>query len=173
ISHGLTALADAAAKLAGEEIHFAFVGEGSAKHDLERRVAELNLDNVSLLPGVPRDEVPELLAAADICLVPLRDVPLFSTFIPSKIFEYFGAAKAVVGSVRGEPAAILREGGAVVVDPEDDAAIAGAVRELAGDPDRRAAMGERAREYVAEHFDRRVLAARYRELMASVAGKAA
>lgn len=173
ISHGLTALADAAAKLAGGSIHFAFVGEGSAKHDLERRVAELGLDNISLLPGVSRDEVAGLLAAADICLVPLRDVPLFATFIPSKLFEYFGAGKAVVGSVRGESAAILCEGGAVVVDPEDDIAIADAVRELAGDPERRAAMGEQARRYVSEHFDRRVLAARYRELLASVVGGAA
>lgn len=173
ISHGLTALAEAAAKLVGEPIHLAFVGEGSAKHDLERRVADLGLDNVSLLAGVPPDLVPELLAAADICLVPLRDVPLFATFIPSKLFEYFGAGKAVVGSVRGEPAAILRDGGAVVVDPEDDVAIADAIRKLAGDPERRAAMGRQARRYVAEHFDRRVLAGRYRELLASVTGAAA
>src|SRR5437588_12027885 len=101
-----------------------------------------------MLPGVPRDEVPGLLHAADICVVPLRDVPLFSTFIPSKIFEYFAAGKAVVGSVRGEPAQILRDGGAVVVEPEDPAALAEAIRELAHDPARRAAMGERAWAYV-------------------------
>ena len=83
------------------------------------KVAELGLTNVTLLPGVPRDEVPRLLAAADICLVPLRDVPLFSSFIPSKMFEYLAASKAVVGSVRGEPAAILEAAGAVVVEPED------------------------------------------------------
>jgi glycosyltransferase involved in cell wall biosynthesis len=141
ISHGLEAVAEAAAKLVGEPIRFAFVGEGAAKERLEARVRELDLDNVTLRPGVARDEVPALLMAADICLVPLRDVPLFSTFIPSKMFEFLAAAKAVVGSVRGEPARILRAAGAVVVEPEDAGALAGAVRELAGDPDRRAAMG--------------------------------
>ena len=45
------------------------------------------------MPGVPHDEVPALLAAADICLVPLRDVPLFATFIPSKMFEYLAAGQ--------------------------------------------------------------------------------
>jgi glycosyltransferase involved in cell wall biosynthesis len=168
ISHGLPAVAEAAAKLGGERIHFAFVGEGAGKKALERRVAELGVTNVTLLPGVPRAEVPALLAAADICLVPLRDVPLFSTFIPSKIFEYFAAGKAVVGAVRGEPAEILRRGGATVVDPEDAVAIAEAVGRLAADPDRRAAAGREARAYVTEHFDRRKLAARYRELLLAV-----
>lgn len=168
ISHGLTSVAEAAAQLTDAPIHVAFVGEGAAKADLVCRVDELGLSNVSLHGGVPRDVVPELLAAADICLVPLRDVPLFSTFIPSKIFEYFGSGKAVIGSVRGEPAEILQEGGAVVVDPEDPRALAEAIRSLARDSALRASMGRRARAYVEEHFDRRKLALRYRQLLQTV-----
>lgn len=170
ISHGLTTVADAAAKLSGEAIHFAFVGEGAEKERLEAHVRELGLTNVTLRPGVPRDAVPRLVAAADICVVPLRDVPLFSSFIPSKMFEYMAASKAVVGSVRGEPARILEAAGALVVDPEDAGALAGAVRDLAGDPERRASMGRNGRAYVAEHFDRRKLAARYRDLLLQVTG---
>jgi len=165
LSHGLVSIAEAAALLRDQPIHIAFVGEGAAKSDLERRVAELHLDNVSLHPGVARDGVAGLLAAADICLVPLRDVPLFATFIPSKIFECFGTGKAVIGAVRGEPAEILRAGGAVVVEPEDAKALAVAVEELAADPARRARMGEAARTYVEQHFDRRQLATSYREIL--------
>ncbi|MGI9120558.1 MAG: glycosyltransferase family 4 protein [Acidimicrobiales bacterium] len=171
ISQGLTTLADAAARLGGEAVHFSFVGEGSRKQHLERHIRRLGLTNVTLVPGVPRNQVPGLLAAADICVVCLRDVPLFSSFIPSKIFEYLGAGKAVVGSVRGETADILRRGGAVVVEPGDAAAIADAVRELAGDPCRRAAMGEKARLYVSEHFNRHTQAERYRTMLrATVSG---
>jgi len=169
ISHGLGAVADAAAKLSGELVHVAFVGEGAAKDQLEARVADLGLTNVTFLAGVPRDEVPPLLAAADICLVPLRDVPLFSSFIPSKMFEYLAASKAVVGSVRGEAARILAAAGAVVVEPEDAAALADAIRELAADGQRRATMGEQGRAYVAEHYDRNVLAERYRAILVDVA----
>jgi len=168
LSHGLHTVAEAAGRLDGLPIHVAFVGEGAAKGELEARVAELKLTNVSLHPGVPREEVAGLLAAADVCLVPLRDIPLFNTFIPSKIFEYFGAGKAVVGAVRGEPASILRDGGAVVVDPGDPDAIASAIRSLVDDPEQRQAMGERGREYVSEHFDRRRLASRYREILGRV-----
>lgn len=170
ISQGVVGVAEAAKHLQGEPIQVAFVGEGAAKADLVRRVGELGLENVSLHDGVARGEVASLLAAADVCLVPLRDVPLFSTFIPSKIFEYFGAGKAVVGAVRGEPAEILREGGAVVVEPEDPEALADAIRTLADDPDCRAAMGAAGRVFVEERFDRRALAARYRELLHSVRG---
>ena len=99
ISQALPAIADAAALLdrraiPGGAIRFAFVGDGADKKRLERRVAELGLGNVVLLPGVPNAEMPALLAAADICLVPLRKVPLFATFIPSKMFEYLAAGKA-------------------------------------------------------------------------------
>jgi glycosyltransferase involved in cell wall biosynthesis len=168
ISHGLGAVVDAAAELAGTSIRFAFVGEGAAKADLVRRVSALALSNVMMLPGVPRDDVPALLEASDICLVPLRDVPLFSTFIPSKMFEYLGAGKAVVGGVRGEPAEILRDAGALVVEPEDAAALAKAIRELAADPARREAMGDRGQRYVEANFDRRRLAARYRAILADL-----
>ena len=168
ISHGLETVADAAAKLAGEPIHFAFVGEGARKDRLETRVRDLALSNVTMRPGVAREEVARLLAAADICLVPLRDVPLFSSFIPSKMFEYMAASKAVIGSVRGEAARILEAAGAIVVEPEDPGALADAIRDLAADPDRRTAMGRRGRDYVAEHFDRAHLAERYRGILAGM-----
>lgn len=165
ISHGLETVVRAAQRLRDENVLFAFVGEGAMKSRLVALAAAQRACNVSFHEGVSRDEVPDLLAAADICLVPLRDVPLFSSFIPSKIFEYFGAGKAVVGSVAGEPLEILREGGATVVPPEDDRALADAVQALAGDAPRRAAMGATARRYVEEHFDRRALAERYRVLL--------
>lgn len=168
ISHGLNAIADAASILEDRPIHFAFVGEGASKAALAAHVRRLGLQNVSMLPGVPADQVPGLVAAADICVVPLRDVPLFSTFIPSKIFEYFAASKAVVGAVRGEPAEILLEGGAVVGAPEDSASMAEAIAALSLDPDRRSVMGIRARRYVEENFDRRALAAEYRSLLEGI-----
>ena len=167
ISQGLTSVADAAARLAGRPIRFAFVGEGADKQRLRDRVAELGLRNVTLRPGVPHERVPALLAAADICLVPLRDVPLFSSFIPSKMFECLAAGRPVVGAVAGEAAQILREAGAQVVPPADSTALAGAIEVLAADPARRAAIGRQGRCYVEEYFDRDTLARQYRTLLGS------
>jgi hypothetical protein len=172
ISQGLTSVADAAARLSGEPgIRFAFVGEGADKLRLAQRVAEEGLGHVALRPGVPHEQVPALLAAADICLVPLRDVPLFSSFIPSKMFECLAAGRPVVGALAGEAAQILREAAACVVPPGDSAALAETVRALAADPERRAEMGRQGRCYVEKYFDRGTLARHYRKLLGS-AGEA-
>ncbi len=172
ISQGLPAVAGAAAVLdrtgldgTGPSVRFAFVGDGADKPRLERRVAELGLRNTVLLPGVPSRQMPELLAAADICLVPLRDVPLFATFIPSKMFEYLAAGKAVIGSVTGEAAHLLAEAGAVVVPPEDSDSLAAAIRALAADPELRTAIGKAGRLFAEQRCDRRELAREYRKVL--------
>jgi hypothetical protein len=109
--------------------------------------------------------MPALLAAADICLVPLRKVPLFATFIPSKVFEFLAAGKAVIGSVTGEAAQILAEAGAVVVPPEDSGSLAAAIAALAADPQLRAEMGRAGRSQVERCYDRAALAREYRKIL--------
>ena len=165
VSQGLTTVAEAAAALDGRPVRFAFVGDGADKRRLEQRVAELGLRNVVLLPGVPSTQMPALLAAADICLAPLRDVPLFGTFIPSKLFEYLAAGKAVIGSVRGEAAQILAEAGAVVVPPESSRSLAAAIAAVAADPELRAVMGKTGRDFVERCCDRTMLAREYRKVL--------
>lgn len=165
LCQGLPFIADSALALAAEPVRFAFVGTGAQKELLRQRVTERSLGNVTLSPPVPKAEMPGLLASADICLVILRDVPMFATVVPSKMFEYLAAGRAVIGAVTGEAAQILRAAGAVVVPPEDSAALAAAVRALAADPQRRRAMGERGRAYAAQHCDRAVLARKYREIL--------
>ena len=165
ISQGLASVVEAAASARDAGIHLTLVGEGADKKAVTARLAELGATNVTMLPGVTRDEVADCLAAADICLVPLRDVPLFDTFLPSKMFELMGAGRPVLGSVRGESAQLLRDAGQEVVPPGDVPAIAHAMRDLAGDPRRRDEMGRTGRSYVEDHFDRRVLADRYLELL--------
>jgi glycosyltransferase involved in cell wall biosynthesis len=128
-------------------------------------VAELGLDNVTLLPSVPSAEVPALLAAADVCLVPLRRVPLFATFIPSKMFEYLAAGKPVIGSMTGEAAQILSEAGGIVVPPDDSDALAAAIRALTASPERRQAMGRAGRAHVERSYDRAALAREYRKIL--------
>jgi len=173
ISQDLETVVEAAAKLEGEPVHFALIGDGAARARVAACVSELGLANVTMLGGVPRAEVPGILGAADICLVPLRDVPLFSSFIPSKLFEYLAASKAVIGALRGEAADILDAAGGVVVAPESAGAFADAVRDLAEDPDRRQAMGLRARAFVTQYYDRRVQADRYRHLLRELTGRTA
>jgi glycosyltransferase involved in cell wall biosynthesis len=165
ISQGLPEAAEAAIRLTGRPVHLAFVGAGADKPRLEHRVTELGLANVTLAKAIPAELMPALLASADILLVTLRDVPLFATFIPSKMFEYLAAGRAVIGAVAGEAAQILHEAGAVVVPPGDSAALAKAIAALAADPLKRVVMAAQGRAYVERFFDRAELARQYRKIL--------
>lgn len=44
--------------------------------ETERRVVELGLKNLVILPPVPKDDARLYINAADICLATLRDIPL-------------------------------------------------------------------------------------------------
>ena len=173
VAQGLARLLPAA-KAAGPRTTFLFVGEGAEKDAMVAEAARLGLgERVRFLPGVPRDEVVRVYAAADVCLVALRATPLMETFLPSKAFEAFGAGRPVVACVAGEAKALLEAGpGAVVVPPEDADALGRAVAALAADRARVAAMGRAARERAEREFDRDALARRYLAVLDAAVGAA-
>ena len=169
ISQGLPAILDAADRLRDDAgIEFVFVGDGADKQKLIARAAELKLANVRFLPSQPRDSVPAWYSLAGAVLVPLRNIPMFETFIPSKMFEILAAERPMIASVRGEARRILeRSGGALIVDPEDAAAIAASVRQLRADPALGERLGKAGKAFVTAEYDRDILAARYLEILRS------
>jgi glycosyltransferase involved in cell wall biosynthesis len=134
IAQGLRIVLDAAALLAGEEIEFLLVGGGPLRDQLQRRADELALANVRILPGVPTNHVGDLMLSCHAIIVPLRDHPLLSDFIPSKLYDTMAVGRAAIVAARGEaPELVIRHGFGVVIPPEDGAALAAVARELAGD----------------------------------------
>lgn len=98
------------------DVLFLFVGEGAEKEALVEQARLRGLKNMRFLDSQNKESVRELYAIGDVSLVPLRDIPIFDTFIPSKMFEIMAMGRPIVGSVRGEAAEILeRSGGAMVV----------------------------------------------------------
>lgn len=167
ISQGLGTLLDAAAELPAD-VKVALVGDGADKADLVARAEREGIDNVTFLDPVPKAEVPDLLRSADVLVAPLRDIPLFSTFIPSKIFEFLASGTPVIGALEGEAARILEQAGATVVPPENPAELAAAIEKVLADDNSDTA--DRGRRYVAEHYDRNLLADRYADrLQATIA----
>ncbi len=166
ISQGLGSVLEAA-HLVGPSAHFAFVGEGANKRQLVADGAEL--PNVSFHAGVPRNEVLAILHTADVLLVPLRNVPGFKSFIPSKMFEFMASGTPVVGAVEGEPARILSAAGAVVVPPEAPQELAAALTRLLEDPEQMRKQSQMGREFVEANFDRKALARRYEDCLKAVA----
>jgi glycosyltransferase involved in cell wall biosynthesis len=173
MAHGLGTALDAAKLVAGGGISFLLVGEGAEKAALEKRAAAEGIGNVSFLHQQPRDRVAALIAASDVCLVLLRDRPLFRSVIPSKIFEFMGCGRAIVSTVDGESRAIVENAGAGVFSPPEDAALlADTLRRLSRSPDELTRMGRSGRSYVEDNYSRPALAARYLERLTEITSRA-
>lgn len=170
ISHGLRKVLDAAEILRKEkDVRFLFVGEGAVKPSLMEITRKKGLENVMFLPGQRREEVAGFYHAADVCLVPLRDIAGFSTFIPSKMFEVMACEKPIIASLRGESADILtRAGSALVIPPEDPEELVRAIKVLKGDRQRCVQMGQSGRLFVEQNYERRKLARTYLDLIEGI-----
>jgi glycosyltransferase involved in cell wall biosynthesis len=100
--------------------------------------------------------MPVVVAAADVCLAILQDIPAFRTTYPNKVFDYMAAGKATLLAIDGVIRQVIEEsGGGVYIPPGDDAALAHAVLQLANQREQIAHMGRSARDYLCTHLDRR------------------
>lgn len=138
MAHALDKVLDAAALLEDEaDICFLFAGGGAARADLESAVASRALSNVCLIPRQPKEMMPALWSLCDISLISLRDTPLFSQVIPSKIFESMGMGlPMIIACPEGEATGIVGDSASgLVVRPERPEELAEAVKLLYRDAD--------------------------------------
>jgi glycosyltransferase involved in cell wall biosynthesis len=172
LSHALDAVLEAAAQVSDEpDIHFLFVGEGAEKQRLETVARDRTLHNVTFLSEQPRDQLLSFYRASNVGLVPLRQLPIFTKVLPSKLFELMGSGCAIICSVEGEAASLVaRSGGGLCIPPEDASALVDAIRRMRDEPALAERMAESGREFVMTNYLRTALAERYIEELSSVLG---
>jgi glycosyltransferase involved in cell wall biosynthesis len=169
-ANGLDALLDAAALLRGAGITLLLVGEGARKPALMARAASEDLP-VRFLDPLPKARLAALVAGAAIGLHCLAPVAAFAEWTaPNKLVEGFAAGRPMITNVPGRAARLVVEGACgLAVPPGDAAALAAALRLLAGDPALRAAMGRAGRRMAERRFDMRRIAADFVALAETVA----
>jgi len=115
-------LLEAVALLEGGE-SLAIVGEGELRGDLSRRIGELGLeDRVHLLGPRPKEEVAELMRAADLFVLPSLHENLPVVLIEAQA----SGLPAVATRVGGVPELVGEEAGELV-EPADPGALADAI----------------------------------------------
>lgn len=131
-----------------KDVVFVINGGGSALADLERMAA--GLDNLRFVPMQPRERLPEVLAAGDVHLVPLKR-GLARSSVPSKLYSILAAGRPVLASVDPgtEVATTLERAGAgIAVGPEDADSFCEALGRLLDDGPGRERMGASGRRFV-------------------------
>jgi len=147
------------------EIVYVVNGGGVRADDL--RVAAETRENLVVVDYQPRERVAEVLASADIHLVPLR-TGLGASSVPSKTYSVLAAGRPVIASIDegSEVARVVVEAEAgLAVPPDNVAALIAAVEELVADPDRRVRMGEAGRRWAEAWRSPEQIAAIYADLI--------
>jgi glycosyltransferase involved in cell wall biosynthesis len=151
-------------------IHFLLIGDGKERRNLEQKAQRMGLTNVTFTGAQPKERMAEFLAASDACVATLRDIPMFRTTYPNKVFDYMAAGRPTILAIDGVIRDVIEKAkGGLFVEPGNDQALAAAALQLCGDPALCARMGASARLYVSENFNRNEQAQRFCRLVVHVA----
>ena len=156
-------LIEALAELATNEnlpaFRLAIAGVGPEREALDRLAREHHLGHHLSLLG-QREDIPDLLAAADVFTM-----PSYSEGLPLALLEAMFASNAIVASsVGGIPDAVTSEREALLTPPGDASAIAVALRRLLFDREQRARLGAAARRRAESNFRIELMAEAYEAL---------
>ncbi len=125
---------------------FLLVGRGPEQEDIEKQVRDAGLERVVRLLG-QRDDVADLLAAADLFVLPSHFEGL-----PLALLEAMAAGVSVVASRIGGTVEAVGSEHPFLVPPGDAEALASAVIDALGDPARTRCAAETAQARFQEHF---------------------
>ena len=134
-------------------LRFAIIGDGSRLDELQALTRARGVDGVVDFLG-HREDVPGLLAAADLFVLPSR-----SEAFPNSAIEAMAAGLPVIASATGGLLDLIDHGRTgILVPPCDPEALAEAIASLVRDPDRAQRLGAEARADVSSRygFDRMV-----------------
>lgn len=163
MANGLDAVLNAAAELKRrrrDDIKLLLIGQGKLKASLQARAASEGLDNVIFHDPVNKTKLAGLMAASDIGLQILANVPAFYySTSPNKFFDYIAAGLPVLNNYPGWLSDMIREHRCgFSVSPDNSVAFADALIQAAANRDELKVMGQRARVLAETHFDRIKLA---------------
>jgi colanic acid biosynthesis glycosyl transferase WcaI len=154
-----------AAAAALPEVTFVINGDGAARPALAQQAA--GLPNVRFVGYQPKDRLPEVLASADLHVVPLR-AGLGNVSVPSKTYSILAAGRPLLAAIDLQtevPRMITASGAGRVVPPDDPAAFVDALRDMLSDRSTLTAQGAAGRRFVEGAASPRAVALAYVELI--------
>jgi len=158
LAQGLESVIEAADILQKYPIDFKFVGSGVKQKALKTKADKLGLKNVVFLPVQKKEELIKLIKKASVCLVPLKNNPLFKNAIPSKMFEYMACGRPVIVSISGEVTEIIKKAkSGLISSPEDANSIADSILYYYNNRGKIIEQGRNGVMYVKENVRKEVL----------------
>jgi glycosyltransferase involved in cell wall biosynthesis len=139
------------------------VGDGLQRKAMAGLAAELGISQFTTFTGmVPHREVPRLMAAADLAVVPYPKLDEEIWLSPLKLFEYMASGVAIIASKVGQLTDVIQDSiNGLFVPAGDASALSSALEKLMDDQHLRRRLSQQAREdavekYSWDHYQRRL-----------------
>ncbi len=135
------------------DVRILILGGGNEWDRLQQIVRDHHLDQVILKPGVPYDRIPDWIACADLCVVPLPDHPWWRVSSPLKLMEYLAMGKPVLlTEMQAHRAVVASDEDAFYVSGNDPQILADGIRRALEKRSSFAEMGAKGRRLAVERF---------------------
>ncbi|PMN67373.1 glycosyltransferase family 4 protein [Enterovibrio norvegicus] len=146
------------------DLNFVLIGDGPELEYL--REISRGVDNLTIAPKVPRASLSSVLKKADILLHSFEDKPVFMYGVsPNKFVDYMYAGKPTICIGRVICPMLLDSGAGVIVEPDDESAFFGKVKEyLSLSNEDKEILSLRSNKYIFEELSYVNLAEKYCEL---------
>jgi glycosyltransferase involved in cell wall biosynthesis len=166
-ANNLQVVLEAAKLLKEEKVLFRIVGEGPERENLIKFKEENNLNNVEILPPVPKSEVIDILKSSDALIFNLEDSPVFKYGISSnKLFDYLAAARPIIFSAKASNNPVDEARAGITVPPNSPEEFSKAVLKLKNmTKEELREMGKRGFDYVKENHSIEKLSVKLEELL--------
>ena len=141
---------------ADQDIHFVFVGDGRKRPWVEKFRDEHQLQNtVHWLGRHPVETMPLFFSQADVMLMTLKDVSIFSLTAPAKLQAYMSAGKPILSMMNGEGSRIIEDASCGFSVPASDSrALAETIMQISKmTKEELLKLGQNGKSYQNTHFD--------------------
>lgn len=162
VKQGLDILVEVAEILKGNtDIHFLMAGNGAVKTQLVQYVSSKRLKNITFLPPQPFEKLSDLLATADVSIVPQRKEAK-DIVLPSKVLNIMASGRPIIATAEpdSELGRIIDDAKCgLLVEPGNAEELSKAILHFKDNPDEAEVFGINGRDYLDKHFTKdRILA---------------
>ena len=148
-------------------IHFALIGSGSYKEELERRIIEEEIPNISTHPLQPASRLSEIYSIGDLELVSIEP-GLSKMALPSKTFVILATGSAILSLVdqSSDIARIIQDNNlGYTLEHGNAEALAEVILQAYNDSEQIALKGANAGRFAKENFDRKQQTKKYFDIL--------